>query len=150
VATSLLLAGDAGKERTALEQVRGHTLGAMPWTDGRHTIFGEVAEGLGVLEEIGKAGSPVGKPREDVAIEKLWIEETTTENTDYTEKGRESTTENTDYTERGKEREATTKSTKDAKRDGERPGFCFVCFVVYRRTGPGVTYPYECDSSQTT
>lgn len=44
------------------------TLRPMPWMDGRHTIFGEVTEGMATVEAIGKAGTKLGVPREKVVI----------------------------------------------------------------------------------
>lgn len=52
------------------------TLGAMPWMDGKHTIFGEVVEGMDTLHAIGKSGVPrLGIPKEKIHIKKAWIEE---------------------------------------------------------------------------
>ena len=52
------------------------TLGPMPWMDGRHTIFGEVVEGMETLHAIGKGGAPrLGIPRERIHIKRAWIEE---------------------------------------------------------------------------
>jgi peptidyl-prolyl cis-trans isomerase A (cyclophilin A) len=36
------------------------TLGPTPWLDGKHTVFGEVVEGLDVVQRIGK--TPTSKP----------------------------------------------------------------------------------------
>lgn len=49
------------------------TLGATPWLDGKHTIFGQVVQGMDVLERIAKLGSRNGKTREEVAILKATI-----------------------------------------------------------------------------
>ena len=56
------------------------TLGPMPWMDGRHTIFGEVVEGKSVLEAIEKAGSRLGRPTNEVLIEKATISAIAAEN----------------------------------------------------------------------
>jgi cyclophilin family peptidyl-prolyl cis-trans isomerase len=49
------------------------TFVATPWLDGKHTIFGEVTEGMEVLKEMEKRGSQSGKPREPMAITKAKI-----------------------------------------------------------------------------
>ena len=47
----------------------------MPWMDGMHTVFGELVEGMDVLQAIGKLGSKIGRPRERVLIEKAEVTE---------------------------------------------------------------------------
>ncbi len=50
-------------------------LGGTPWLDFRHTVFGQVFEGMDVVDAI--AAVPVGagdKPKTDVKIEKIEIE----------------------------------------------------------------------------
>ncbi|WP_144392862.1 peptidylprolyl isomerase [Pleionea sediminis] len=44
--------------------------------DGRHTVFGEVVEGMDVLKEIEKLGSRMGKTKEKVFIENASIKVT--------------------------------------------------------------------------
>jgi peptidyl-prolyl cis-trans isomerase B (cyclophilin B) len=44
------------------------TFTATPWLDGKHTIFGQVVEGLDVLESIEKLGSRSGKTSEEVVL----------------------------------------------------------------------------------
>jgi len=52
------------------------TLAPTPWLDGKHTIFGRVKTGLGVLKRMGlvKTGRD-DRPAEEVKIVKAWVVE---------------------------------------------------------------------------
>jgi cyclophilin family peptidyl-prolyl cis-trans isomerase len=45
-----------------------------PWLDGKHTIFGEVTEGMDVLKKLEAAGSRSGATTESLSMEKVTIE----------------------------------------------------------------------------
>lgn len=45
-----------------------------PWLDGKHTIYGEVVEGMETLKALESAGSSSGSPRETLKIEKVTLE----------------------------------------------------------------------------
>jgi cyclophilin family peptidyl-prolyl cis-trans isomerase len=52
------------------------TTGEAPWLDGKHTVFGQVTEGLEVLDAIeGKPTDARDKPTEDIFIEKVEVGE---------------------------------------------------------------------------
>ena len=45
-----------------------------PWLDGKHTIFGEVTDGMETLKKLEAAGSQSGATSEPLGIEKVTIE----------------------------------------------------------------------------
>jgi cyclophilin family peptidyl-prolyl cis-trans isomerase len=45
-----------------------------PWLDGKHTIFGEVVEGMDVLKALEAVGSPSGKTSERLTLDKVTLE----------------------------------------------------------------------------
>ena len=49
------------------------TFVATPWLDGKHTIFGEVVEGMDVLKEMEKRGTRGGRPTEKLTIDRATI-----------------------------------------------------------------------------
>jgi len=51
------------------------TFKETPWLDGKHTIFGEVVAGQDTVKKLEAAGTPQGKPTEELVIKKARIEE---------------------------------------------------------------------------
>jgi len=45
-----------------------------PWLDGKHTIFGEVVEGMDVVKKLEAAGSQSGQPSEPLNMTKVTVE----------------------------------------------------------------------------
>ncbi len=44
------------------------TFVATPWLDGKHTIFGQVVEGLEIVKKLELSGSQSGQPQDDLEI----------------------------------------------------------------------------------
>jgi cyclophilin family peptidyl-prolyl cis-trans isomerase len=51
------------------------TFKPTPWLDGKHTIFGQVVEGLDTCKTLEAAGTRAGTPKEELLITKARIEE---------------------------------------------------------------------------
>lgn len=41
---------------------------ACPWLDGKHTVFGEVTEGIEVVKKVEAIGTQSGRPSQPVTI----------------------------------------------------------------------------------
>jgi cyclophilin family peptidyl-prolyl cis-trans isomerase len=52
------------------------TTEAAPWLDGKHTVFGQVSQGMDVAEEISQLPRDASdRPREAVTIERVELED---------------------------------------------------------------------------
>ena len=63
---------DSGFPRDIIEAYR--ELGGTPWLDFRHTVFGQVFEGLDIVDKIAEVKTVNDKPCEDVIITSIDIE----------------------------------------------------------------------------
>lgn len=58
------------------EIIKQYKQGGTPWLDGRHTVFGQVTEGMDVVDEIAKVEKDeADKPKADVVIKKIEVKD---------------------------------------------------------------------------
>lgn len=57
------------------EIIAAYKQGGTPWLDHRHTVFGQVIDGMEVVQEISRVKrDPADKPTEDVVMEEVTVE----------------------------------------------------------------------------
>ncbi|MDO5301914.1 MAG: peptidylprolyl isomerase [Tissierellia bacterium] len=67
------LGAEGGYPQEVVEAYR--TLGGAFWLDGKHTVFGQVYEGQGVVDAIaGVDRDSMDRPKEDLAMNKVYLE----------------------------------------------------------------------------
>ncbi|CDI59711.1 peptidylprolyl isomerase [Lactobacillus helveticus] len=58
------------------EIIHAYKQGGTPWLDGRHTVIGQVIDGMDVVDEIAKVKkNKMDKPLEDVTIDEVEIQD---------------------------------------------------------------------------
>lgn len=61
-----------GWEKEAVDAYK--KMGGTPWLDGKHTVFGQVVEGLDIIDAIAVVEKGFqDKPKEDIVIEKITV-----------------------------------------------------------------------------
>ena len=70
VAETKAICKEQGEPKFTEEQVKAYTtVGGTPFLDNQYTVFGEVVEGLDVVEEIQKVATNASdRPKDDVSV----------------------------------------------------------------------------------